>query len=87
MTAELGNVRECLSVSNSARSRISQLRQTLQEHNIQTLYCIVNREQICTVFLQSDTAATIFFLLLTFVWLLFKGGVYFFGKPTDINDG
>ena len=25
--------------------------------------------------------------LLDFVWLLFKGGVYFLGKPADINDG
>ena len=39
-----------------------------------------------TVFLQSDAAATIYFTV-CFVRLLFKGGVYFFGKPGDINDG
>ena len=27
-----------------------------------------------------------FFLLHVSVWLLFEGGVYFFGKPADIND-
>ena len=27
-----------------------------------------------------------FFLLHVSVWLLFEGGVYFFGRPTDIND-
>ena len=36
--------------------------------------------------LRSDAAATIYFAA-RFVWLLFKGGVYFFGKPRDINDG
>jgi len=30
---------------------------------------------------------TILVSLLFFVRLLFEGGVYFFGKPTDINDG
>ena len=39
-----------------------------------------------TIFLQSDAVATIFSLL-AFVWLLFKGGIYFLGKPADINDG
>ena len=39
-----------------------------------------------TVFLQSDAAATICFTA-HFVWLLFEGGIYFFGKPGDINDG
>ena len=29
----------------------------------------------------------LFFLLLTFQQLLFEAGVYFFLKPTDINDG
>ena len=28
-----------------------------------------------------------FFSLLVIVRLLFEGGVYFFGKPADINDG
>ena len=37
-----------------------------------------------TIFLQSDAAATIYFAA-HFVQLLFKGGVYFFGKPGDIN--
>ena len=40
----------------------------------------------CTVFLQSEAAATIHFAA-RFVRLLFEGGVYFFGKPGDINDG
>ena len=39
-----------------------------------------------TVFLQSDATATIYFAA-CFMWLLFEGGVYFFGKPGDINDG
>ena len=39
-----------------------------------------------TVFLRSDAAATIYFAG-RFVRLLFEGGVYFFGKPGDINDG
>ena len=38
------------------------------------------------VFLQLDATATTFSLL-TSQRLLFEGGVYFFGKPTDINDG
>ena len=38
------------------------------------------------VFLRSDTAATIYFAA-HFVWLLFEGGVYFLGKPGDVNDG
>ena len=29
----------------------------------------------------------LFFLLLVFVWLLFEGGIYLFGKPAHINDG
>ena len=28
-----------------------------------------------------------YFFAARFVRLLFKGGAYFFGKPTDINDG
>ena len=41
-----------------------------------------------TLSLQSDavTFFFFFFLLHVSVWLLFKGGVYFFGKPADIND-
>ena len=39
-----------------------------------------------TIFLQSDTVATIYFAAV-FVWLLFEGGGYFFGKPADMNDG
>ena len=39
-----------------------------------------------TVFLRSDATATIFSLLVS-LWLLFKGDVYFFGKPEDINNG
>ena len=39
-----------------------------------------------TVFLQSDATATIYFTT-CFMQLLFEGGVYFFGKPRDINDG
>lgn len=35
----------------------------------------------------SDAAATIFFLLLVFVWLLFKGSICFFEKPADTNNG
>ena len=38
------------------------------------------------VFLQLDATATSFSLL-SFQWLLFEGGIYFFGKPTDINNG
>ena len=39
-----------------------------------------------TVFLRSDAAATIYFAA-RFVRLLFKGSVYFSGKPGDIDDG
>ena len=39
-----------------------------------------------TVFLRSDAAATTFFAA-RLVRLLFEGSVYFFGKPTDINNG
>ena len=38
-----------------------------------------------TVFLRSDAAAD-FFSLLAFVRLLFEGSVYFFRKPTYINN-
>ena len=34
--------------------------------------------------LLSDAVATIFSLPV--VWLLFEGGVYFFGKPADIDN-
>ena len=40
---------------------------------------------VCTVFLQSDAVATIYFAA-HFVRLLFEGGIYFFGKPGDIKD-
>ena len=40
---------------------------------------------LATVFLWSDAAATIYFAA-RFAWLLFEGGVYFFGKPWDVND-
>ena len=39
-----------------------------------------------TVFLQSDATAALFSLLI-FLRLLFKGGIYFFRKPTVIRDG
>ena len=39
-----------------------------------------------TIFLSSDAVATIC-LLLSFVRLLFEGGIHFFENPTDINDG
>ena len=39
-----------------------------------------------TVFLRSDATATIYFAA-RFVQLLFEGGIYFFGKPGDINNG
>ena len=35
---------------------------------------------VYTVFLRSDTMATIYFTA-HFVWLVFKGGIYFFGSP------
>ena len=43
-------------------------------------------------FFDTDVAATVSFLLIfsllvQFVRLLFEGDIYFFGKPTDINDG
>ena len=38
-----------------------------------------------TVFLWSDAVTAMYFTA-CFVWLLFEGGVYFFGKPGDIND-
>ena len=41
---------------------------------------------LITVFLRSDAAATIYFAARS-VRLLFEGGVYFFGKPRDLNDG
>ena len=40
-----------------------------------------------SVFLQPDTVATILFLLLILVRVLFEDGIYFLGKPADINDG
>ena len=46
------------------------------------MYCVVET----TAFLRPDTAATIFLLHVS-VRLLFKGGIYFFDKPADINDG
>ena len=49
--------------------------------NVEITTTLVN-----AVFLQSDHMATIF-LLLDFVWLLFEGGVYFFRKSADINNG
>jgi len=44
------------------------------------------------VFLQSDTAATIYFAAHFCVatvqeWLPFKSCIYFFGQSTDINNG
>ena len=41
----------------------------------------------CTAVLYRISLSTIFYSLLVIVWLLFEGGVYFFGKPADINDG
>ena len=38
----------------------------------------------CTVFLQPDAAATIYFAA-HFVQLLLEGGVYFFGKPAETS--
>ena len=38
------------------------------------------------VYTVSDAMATIYFTA-CFVWLVFKDGIYFFGKPGDINDG
>ena len=49
--------------------------------NVEITTTLVN-----TVFLQSDATATVF-LLLDFVRLLFEGGVYFFRKFADINNG
>ena len=46
----------------------------------------MNPGLIGTVFLRSDAVATIFFSLFILVRLLFKGGVYFVGKPMDSND-
>ena len=43
------------------------------------------RRLVYIVFLRSDTVATIYFTA-SVVRLLFEGGVYFFGKPGDIND-
>ena len=34
-----------------------------------------------------QTPWLLFFSLLVFLWLLFGGSVYFFGKSADINDG
>ena len=34
-----------------------------------------------------QTLRLLFILLLVFLQLLFEGGIYFFGKPVDINDG
>ena len=28
-----------------------------------------------------------FLLMHVFIWILFEGGVYFFEKPADINEG
>ena len=39
-----------------------------------------------TISLRSD-ATDIIFSLLVFMQLLFEGGIYFLGKPADINDG
>ena len=39
----------------------------------------------CHVLYFLDTAATTFFLLLVFVWLLFEGGLFFFWKACDTN--
>ena len=33
-----------------------------------------------------QTPQLLFIFMLVFVWLLFEGGVYFIGKPTDINN-
>jgi len=38
-----------------------------------------------TVFLQSDAVAITLFAT-CFVRLLYEGGIYFFGNPTDINN-
>ena len=61
-------------------------------HVLDDYTCPVREVSMC-VFLQSDTTITIFFCGSHLVRLLFKGGcyfeggVYFFGKPTDINNG
>ena len=44
------------------------------------------QEKRYTVFLRSDATATMYFAA-CFVRLLIEGGIYFFGKPGDINDG
>ena len=56
------------------------------------IYISVNNTVGTTVFLQSDATATIFFAARFCVASiqgrpLFEGGIYFLGKPIDINDG
>ena len=52
--------------------------------------CIIAASQqdcnnVNTVFLRSEAVAAIYFTA-RFVRLLFEGGIYFFGKPGDINN-
>ena len=42
---------------------------------------------LCILYFFDQTPRLLFFSLHVSVWLLFKGGVYFFAKPADINDG
>ena len=64
----------------------------VESDDIPLLYVIINHSHhqgkgwLYTIFLRSDAAATIYFAS-CFVRLLFEGGIYFFRKPGDINDG
>jgi len=52
----------------------------------ETLADLLQSTYVHTIFLRSD-AMDIIFSLLVFMQLLFEGGIYFLGKPADINDG
>ena len=80
---QLPNQFKCIVLLNFHHSYVlSELR--YEEHSIMSLALYFNH---IPVFIQSDTVATIFFLLPVFMWLLFECSVYFFGKHTSINDG
>ena len=58
---------------------------TVQLHS---RYILLEKQLVCVqsaVFLRSDSVATKFSMHVL-VQLLFEGGVYFSGKPADIND-
>ena len=83
----------CVTIfSTGSKFRVVSNLQSYTLHNsyVWSIYTTVyGRTRIVSIVLYffNQTPWLLFFSLLFFLWLLFKGGIYFFRKPADINDG